>query len=401
MKTIVFFDKWLSALRQIDSIVEVLSAEHNVIFLSLDVLHNRYISNDLNKSNKASYNSRIYKDKFYYKITDISQYGNSIFSFFEIEKPDIAITISLHNLDHRWFNLVCQFNNVPVYLIMHGIKGESVFIKQKKNIFSFNTIKRLLFYNRLYLLYYRDKQKLTVKNKSSFQEWKQLIFDHNNYKYSPKDSYNVKYKKLFVTNKSDITFYKSHYPTLLDSEFHIIGTLDLIEILKETKECNYNDKKNALFLGQPLDPFIPTNTYVKYLEKISTVCKMENINIIFRPHPRESSEIVNIFYNKGIEVSCKSLSQDFESALFVVGFTSTALLTALSLKIPTVSFVIKKMPHPEFLFNDEISIVLNSVDDFNSIIIENIRRFSTVQHTYVKNPIDLIIENINEINNLI
>ena len=71
----------------------------DIIFLSINNFHNKYLPSDQRKQNNNIYYERIENNIYYKKIVDLDKYNFSLLQFFNKEKPDIGFTISIHNLD--------------------------------------------------------------------------------------------------------------------------------------------------------------------------------------------------------------------------------------------------------------------------------------------------------------
>jgi len=394
-KKIVFFDTWVSALRQIDYYAKLMYEQYNIIFLSIDKFHNKYLSKELRDNNQNSYLSRKYNNKYYSKITDIANYNNSMALFFEKEKPDLAISISLHNLDHRWFNISCQNYNVPIYFIMHGIKGDTVFAKANGKKISFLKFKRLLFYNILYYFYYNDTKKYSNLNRNNYKEWKEMIFNHDKFKFNPRYSYNVKYQKAFVTTDSDIEFYLKSYNTLQSCKFLVAGTMDLIELSEEFEKYRNISQDQVTFIGQPMDDFITTDNYLKTITDIFDYFRKKGVKMVFRPHPREHKDTIVFLNNHGVYISDKKIVNDLVRSFCIIGYNSTLLLTSLYMQCPVISFKLKGVPHPKFLINNDQSFVYSDINDFKLFFewsLVNFKRDNS--KVRIINPVKLLKEEI-------
>jgi hypothetical protein len=368
-KKIVFFDTWITALRHIDIIALILYKEFDLVFLSIDQFHNKLISSDQKKANIDCYNSRKINDIYYDKIVDLSQYNFSITKFFKDEKPDIAVTISIHNLDHRWFNSVSQIFKVPCFFIMHGLKGDSVDVKMKIPLNIFYLAKRITFYNLLFFYYKRDIRKSDFsREKSMLLEWIELIFFHHKYKFIPSNTYDVKYIKGFITDISDIDFFKSRYPSLKTCRFIDIGPIDIIKVEADLLKYKH-EKEFALFIGQPLgaDGIISQEKYLDNLKAVQNYFFNNGIQLRYRPHPSESKTILNKIKKLDIMIENDDISLSLSKSFLVLGYFSTLLLTCIKLSFPVISFRLVNVPHPKAFFNKPNSFVYNNFKEFQSL----------------------------------
>jgi len=365
-KKIVFFDTWVSGLRFVDILAEILYKDFEIIFLSINKFHDKYLPVDQRKRNNFVYSKRINNNIYYKKIVDIEEYNYSLIAFFQKEKPDIGLTISIHNLEQRWFNCACQMFHVPCVFIMHGIKGNSTDAKLRFNFNFLYLTKRFIFYNLLFYYFKKEFSLNIQKQQSIFSEWKELMFSHQKYKFHPIDPYNVKYEIGFVTDNSDIDHFKRTYSTLNTCKFIEIGPMDLLKIENEMNKYSYK-KEFVLFIGQPEGETISNKDYLENLMFFKKYFEKKGVSMKYKPHPLE---IRNLRLNKikliGLDILNEDISATLSKTTLVIGYFSTLLLTCIKLNYPVVSLILKGVPHPKSFLNKPNSFVYNNINEFKN-----------------------------------
>lgn len=362
MKRILIFDTWLSALKLVDEFAYYLKDDFQVYFVSIDDFHRKHISENLKMKNTEVYNSRIENNSYYTEIIDLRDYDFSFTKLFQKIQFDFAITISLHNCDHRWFNYCAHIAGLKRIFIQHGIKGNLAKESSRKHRGVSNVFLRFLFYLRLFKFYFEEKRETLGIHRSVLFEFIELLFLRNKYKWNPSVNDNCIYDLYLVPTTEDMEMLKYDYRVPNISDIHIVGPIDLIG-LKRLKISSGGDlQETVLFLGQPLVGEILTlEQYVSDIANFKNEAERENLNFIYRCHPRDDNAVLEELRFRNISFSSKSLLEDLMNSVIVVGYNSTALLTAQYLGKRVISLQCGSV-HPKFLLDNVSTEVVERIN---------------------------------------
>ena len=386
MIKILFIDNWSHGKRFFCPVAEEFT-KHNYkcVYLHAD----SYYLNKKFKNLKPMIDS-LYEDH------DIIEYRSSLLRSFEDIKPDIIVFISIHGIFHRWANFVADYLKIPCFFFMHGVRVSSPRKIAKKSLFY--KLDRVNFYNKQFFLFIKDYIKIRGLNYSTFKfifnYYREFIFDNYNYTNKPSISLGFNYKIMFVNMLNDINYFTNHYPLSPFTNFVISGNVSALEPAIKSKELNFK-KDCVIFISQP--EIIELNKYIKLILLLSSIFDKTEFKFIFRPHPRDSDELLDEIEKNKITISYENDVFDYARSCAAIGINSAMLIGFMFLRTPILQISDKINPEICSMFNYDrvIKIEIDSILNPN-LIINELRQLlkSSVERVNMKTPSSIIYENI-------
>lgn len=386
MKKILFIDNWSQGKRFFSPVVNEFS-KHNYICIYLHA--DSYYLNNKFKNVKPTIDTT-------YEDHDIHEFSSSLLRAFVKIKPDIIVFISIHGIFHRWANFVANYLNIPCFFFMHGIRLSSPRKTTKKNFLY--KLDRANFYNKQFILFIKDYFKINGFNFSTFnftfKYYKEFIFDNYNYTNKPSISLGFNYKIMFVNIMNDVNYFKNNYPLSPDTNFVISGNVSALE--SAIKSLDYNLKKDCvLFVSQP--GIVEINKYVKFILLLKTMFDDTEFNFIFRPHPRDSVELLSEIEENKITISYESDVFDYARSCAAIGINSAMLIGFMFLRTPIFQISDNSNPEISSMFN-YTRIIKTEIDtNLNpNLLINKLRNLldADIERDNSKTPSIIIFENI-------
>ena len=112
-------------------------------------------------------------------------------------------------------------------------------------------------------------------------------------------------------------------------------------------------KKSVLWIGDGETHLSETpEVYYKIVEEIFEYCKKNEIDFLYRPHPKEKKYFYEPLLEKGMQLSTKSLAEELEGNLVVLGGKTTVILEAGLYEDITCQILWDKKIVEPFLFDN-------------------------------------------------
>lgn len=356
-KTIIIFLKQYSFAKQyFDYILQNLSNEYTVI-----VFHTSQLENAPNKNVE-------------YLEYDISYWSNKQIKnkLIELNPSSILIT-NIRSLLDIYLMALCNSLQIKLLYLEHGLTLSKINVFKKSNIT--HSIKKYFYYSYKVVT-------LLLFEKYRFQNLRKIFNAFLKSNYSQITIHSALFYALSgkeILNK----FFDLSKTKIAHSGYPIARSNNKLIILKQTPS-----KKQIVFIHQPLiaDNFLnlKIKEEIQLLNDLSNIAKKYNYDFILKLHPRSDYPIYKSLFNNAIiynEISTEQLIADSE---IVIGYFSTALITALILNKKVLIF-------NELRINTkEINTFISSNNSFNTCLEFEILLQKIISETIHINQIDYI-----------
>ena len=381
-KNILFIDTWTHANRFISPVVDEFKKNgHECKLLHCDsiFLNSRY--NHLKASDNQNIESidlKIFKYSFDKAISEI--------------KPDLIIFISIHGIVQRWANFVSNKKNIPIFFFMHGIRISSP-SKIKSSIpYKLN---RVLFYSKVYrylLFDYFRSSPLSIKNAIFMLKYYiELIFKNHSYSNNPNINLGFNYDTLFVNNIKDISYFKNNYPVSDNSKFIISGNVS--SLTPAIKSLKIEHKKNCLLFISQTEVY-EKGIMLKLLNKLKELSIFFNLELIFRPHPRDYENKI-LAEKLDINISIVSEEKDMARTMIAVGLNSALMIGMMGLNKHILQVIHNNNLNICNQFDYENMSLLDTSDLDNFIFNESkFENNKNKEHVLIHSPVKIIRNSI-------
>lgn len=379
-KKILFFDTWIVGTKFTYKVAEFLKESFDVYYVSMDEMQS--------KSSKSIKDTIVnFKKEELHKyqhcftaLYDFSNFESSVNKMFGYLKPDIIISISLHNFEHRYINELAQYWNIPCIMFMHGIRSAETDIVQtlyyKKTLHYFTRTK---YFIKIFFLYLKDIKSGNSRDIQLFPTFKRLfnlILNHSKFTNTPYNDLGINYHTIHILNERDKEYYVKNYGINESTRFIITSHADTIEIIdqlkKENNEISVSD--TALFISQPYISvgLISLTDYEKAISYAKKVSDSLGLTLLIRPHPRDDFEVIDYLSNKyKIQKSNNDLYTDIFKSKIFIGFNSTFLYQVMSIGKPILFFERSLIKLPFFYKDYKKGVVIDEFNDKHIVNISN------------------------------
>jgi CDP-glycerol glycerophosphotransferase (TagB/SpsB family) len=242
-------------------------------------------------------------------------------------RPTLVLITNIRSLQDIYIMSMCNETNINLAYIEHGLTLGK--IKQFKRANIIHSVEKYFFYSIkifTYLISTSNKKAIFKKIKQAFIKSDYTSIKINGALLYSNHSTNI-LSKFFDLSNSIIIY--SGYPIASKKA-------ELDQLL------NYTPKKQVVFIQQPLiaDKFMACSfdEEISILNTLSSITQKQDYQFVLKLHPRSDFEFYKKTFNGQIVYDETSTEQLIAESEIVIGYFSTALITAIKLKKPLLIF---------------------------------------------------------------
>ena len=264
--------------------------------------------------------------------------------------PDLIVIVTIHGVFHRWVMYIADSMGIPVFFAPHGTKLKGTGASGEKKSLG-HKVSRALFYISDWIYIFKDSVRMNFKG---FYEILRTLFEFyfNKSRFSdnPKTSWGLKLDTIFLNYKEEEEFFRGFLNLENSNETQFIVSGNLLGDSEIVNSKNFDSSINnseVLYVSQPLvgSGFINIDQQISFFEKICTVLKKNDKQLIFRPHPRDDKLFLKYAEDNSIPISQNlDFSEDLQKYNYFIGFFSAGLFSSSRSGKPTLSLEIEGIP---------------------------------------------------------